>query len=83
MERQEEYANMLEEYARQSDKNRDISLFLQENFNDKKHIMLIEEKKIEKQYKKLSYLNKETSLLEKVELIDFWTGEDGRTNKTR
>ena len=81
MNKQEEYAKSLRDYA--DDKNRSISQFLQENFNKHQHIMLIEEKTISKKFNFPKSLQKEIALLEKVELVDYWNLENGRTNKTR
>ena len=86
MTKHDEYAKALEEYAKKfDDKNcRDNSSILEEKFKAGEHIMLIEEKKIAEAQKELTKLEKENSLLEKVDLIDYWNiCENGRTNKTR
>ena len=83
MEKQEEYAKALKEYENQSDKNRNFSRVLEENLDKPKHIMLIEEKKFKSGLKFTQKLRKENALLEKVDLIDYWKLENGRTNKSR
>ena len=85
MAKQEDYANALEKYAEEviNDKNREFSQLLQENSRQQKHIMLIEEKKFKLAQKDIQKLEDEMALLEKVELIDYWILENGRTNKTR
>ncbi len=79
MTKQSQYAKALEEYA----KTRDFSSFKQESFSKGMHIMLIEEEAIKRYFLKNEKAQKESSLLEKVELTDFWKIENGRTNKTR
>lgn len=85
MAKQEDYANALEKYSEEviNDKNREFSQLLQENSRQQKHIMLIEEKKFKPAQKDIQKLEDEMALLEKVELIDYWILENGRTNKTR
>lgn len=86
MTRQDEYAKALEEYAKKNDReiSRYNSSVLEENFKAGEHIMLIEEERFAKAEKQLKILQKENSLLEKVDLIDFWNiCENGRTDKKR
>lgn len=84
MAEQKDYAKALEKYAEEvlNDKNREISQLLQENSKPQEHIMLIEEKKFEYVQKCMKKLENENALLEKVDLIDYWKLENGRTNKT-
>lgn len=86
MTKQDEYAKALKEYAKQVDRDDEIyiSSILQEKLGADQHIMLIEEKMYSKSQKGFERLEKEFSLLEKVDLIDYWNiVENGRTNKTR
>ena len=63
-------------------KNRTISHVLEENFGNDKHMMLIEEEKIDQE--KSHSLSQDNFFLEKVDLSDYWKiFENGRTNKKR
>ncbi len=54
------------------------------NYDIKKHIMLIGEEKYRNLVEKASNAVQDEFLdMEKVELIDYWNGENGRTNKKR
>ncbi|MBO5022374.1 MAG: hypothetical protein J6C53_02730 [Clostridia bacterium] len=55
-----------------------------EILTDSGHIMLIEEKSFRPSKKLYQFLQEENSILEKVDLIDYWNlQESGRNNQTR
>lgn len=79
------YAKELKSYVakRWTAKKRNIFQVLQENLDDEKHNMLIEEDLIDFILSQKE-LEKENHLLEKVDLTDYWKiFENGRTNQTR
>ena len=86
MSKQDEYARELQLLAEkvEQEENQDISSILKANFEAVEHNMLLEEKNFSEEFKK-QFLSQEYSLLEKVDLIDFWgiCENNGRSNQTR
>ena len=70
-------------FAGQSNQQK-IKSSLNANFGDETHKMQIEEEKFAKEIEQLpqSFFD-EFSQFEKVELLDYWKQEDGRSNKKR
>ena len=81
MTKRADYVKQLKRYGQEVDKR--ISS-LSANLGEQMHKMQVEEEKFAKEYDELSSLDDSSSLLEKVELIDYWKLENnGRTNKKR
>ena len=83
MEKQNEYAAQLQLLADkvESGQNKQISSILKENSDGRQHIMLIEDEILEKGYK-IQPMD-EYYLLEKVDLLDFWSRLEFNGHKTR
>jgi hypothetical protein len=61
-----------------------VSFVIHANFGAEKHNMVLEEENFRKFYNSdYLKLSDEFSLLEKIDLTDFWKCEYGRTNKKR
>lgn len=66
------------------DKKTPFTFKQKEILTDSGHIMLIEEKSFRLSKKLYQFLQEENSILEKVDLIDYWNlQESGRNNQTR